>query len=111
MEASNLGFIDSIIGAVSQATTNIANAFARGAEAGETTKQQVAASQAEIERAKAAARAAEAQAQAAMAAAAAQAQTAMSTSEGRMATVKAVAPWIGAAVLGVGLLFMLGRRR
>jgi hypothetical protein len=112
-----------IITAISQTATGIANAAARGAEAGEQTKQQVAASQAAIEQARAAARMADAQAKAAQAQAA-QAQAAMQAamaamqSQGQPAasggglstSFKDIAPWVGAAVLGLGLLFVLGRR-
>lgn len=85
------GFLDSIISAVGGAATNIANAFAAGAVAGETTKQQtvIAQSQADIARA--------------------QAEAAMYTAQSRTESIKAAAPWVGAGLLGLGIIYVVTR--
>lgn len=91
-DSGPLGFIpglDSIINAAAGVATGIANAFAAGAVAGEQTKQQVAIAQANA------------------AIAQANAQAAMYGAQSRTESIKAAAPWVGAAIIGVGILVAL----
>lgn len=91
-KAPTFGFLpglDSIINAAAGVATGIANAFAAGAVAGEQTKQQVAIAEANA------------------AIAQANAQAAMYGAQSRTESIKAAAPWVGAAIIGVGILVAL----